>query len=296
MKKYDAMKVESGGRTLVEEIYFDENDTVKWYDSNEQFSTAYNPTMTAAEFEWKQLGGSVGIHGRDRRINSGPEGVIKLLSSRFKALEITLENEMNEGILSDGSANGGKQIGGLASLISKTPTTGTVGGINRATSTNAFWRNYKYQPSADGFGAATSAANIKQLYTKALINLTRGNDKPKMVLAGNTHYEMLMTALQAQQQFVDESYAKAGFTNVVYQGVPVVLGGGVSFSGQSLVQADLSYFINTKYLHLVEHKDARFDPLEEVQSINQDAIVQLVVWMGNMTISNCKLQGVVFDS
>ena len=35
-----------------------------------------------------------------------------------------------------------------------------------------------------------------------------------------------------------------------------------------------------------------FKPLERVQSLNQDAIVQLILFAGNMTCSNCSLQGV----
>jgi hypothetical protein len=34
-------------------------------------------------------------------------------------------------------------------------------------------------------------------------------------------------------------------------------------------------------------------PLENVQSINQDASVKLIVWAGNMTLSNAQLQGVL---
>lgn len=297
MDKYGAIRSESGGRTIVEEMFFDVNGTGSWYTGGDQFGTQYNPTMTAAEYDWKQLGGSVFIHGRDMRINSGPDGYIKLLTSRFDALEITLENLLNTALLSDGTADGGKQLIGLATLVSKTPTSGTVGGIDRSTTAGTFFRNYKLQPASDISGAsATSASNIKQYYTKMIINTTRGVDKPTVAIAGASHYEYIMTAMQAQQWITDETLAKAGFQNIVYQGVPVVLGGGISYTGASLVQTDLTYFLNTKYLKLVNHKDANFDPLDEVQSINQDAMVQLVIWMGAMTLSNAKAQGVLFDS
>lgn len=295
MQKYDGFREESGGRTIVEELFFDQNQTAAWYFGGDQFSTAYNPVITAAEYDWKQLGGSVFITGRDQRMNSGPEAFIKLVGSRFKALEITLENQMNTGLLSTGAANGGKQIIGLATLVSKTPTSGTVGGIVRTS--GGFFNNYKLQPTVDIAGAsATSAANIKQYYTKAIINTTRGVDKPTLIIAGATHYESLMTAMQSQQWITDPTLAKAGFENIVYQGIPVVLGGGVSYDGSTLVQSDLSYFLNTKYLKLVTHRDANFDMLQDVQSINQDAMVTLCVWMGALVLSNAKVQGVMFDS
>jgi hypothetical protein len=295
MDKYDGMRTESGGRTIVEELLYNQNGTAAWYTGGDAFSTTFAPAITAAEFDWKQLGGSVFITGRDLRMNSGKEQLINLLKGRFDALEGTLENKLNVGLLSDGSGDGGKQIIGLATIVSKTPTAGSPGGIAR--SGNTFWQNYKLQPTVDIAGAsATSPANIKQYLTKMIINQTVGVIRPTVGICGAGHYESLMTALQAQQIMTDPTLVKAGFENIVYQGVPFILGGGASLSGETLVQSDLTYVLNTKFLKLVSHKDANFDALDEVQSINQDAMVQLIVWMGAMTCSHMKSQGVLFDS
>lgn len=296
MDKYDGMRTESGGRTIVEELLYNQNGTVAWYTGGDAFSTSFAPAITAAEYDWKQLGGSVFITGRDLRMNSGKEQLINLLKGRFDALEGTLENKLNVGLLSDGSGDGGKQIIGLSTVVSKTPTGGSaVGGIARTG--NTFWQNYKLQPAVDIAGAsATSPANIKQYLTKMIIAQTVGTIRPTVGICGSNHYEFLMTALQAQQIMTDPTLVKAGFENIVYQGVPFVLGGGASLSGDSLVQTDLTYVLNTRFLKLVSHKDANFDALDEVQSINQDAMVQLVVWMGALTCSHMKSQGVLFDS
>jgi len=50
---------------------------------------------------------------------------------------------------------------------------------------------------------------------------------------------------------------------------------------------------NTDYLFLRYAPKRLFKPLERVQSINQDAIAQLITFAGNMTCSNCSLQGVL---
>jgi len=55
------------------------------------------------------------------------------------------------------------------------------------------------------------------------------------------------------------------------------------------------YFVNTDYIFLRPHTARQFVPLEERQSINQDAMVQPVVWGGNITCSNRSLQGVIID-
>lgn len=53
---------------------------------------------------------------------------------------------------------------------------------------------------------------------------------------------------------------------------------------------------NTDYLFWRPHRDRDMVPLEKVNSINQDATVQLIIWMGNMTASNRQLQGVMFQT
>lgn len=301
MMEYDGVEMEDGGRTIIEEMFYAENATFLRYDGGQILNTSYNPVMTSAEFDWKQFAAAVVITGKEERQNAGSEGVIKLLKSRIQAAEYTLKNNYNSDILSDGTADGGKQIGGLKLIVSKTPTTGTVGGIDRSTSGGIFYRNFKFDTINDTTGGApggvpTSAGNIKDYLTYCIINTTRETDRPKLLLQGKTHYRALMSAMQSIQRVTDAKSAMAGFTNIEFEGIPVVLGGGVSFGGESLVQDDLTYGLNTQFLKLRVHKDANMEPLPEVQSINQDAKVQIIVWMGNMTSSAPKLNFVMFDS
>jgi hypothetical protein len=47
---------------------------------------------------------------------------------------------------------------------------------------------------------------------------------------------------------------------------------------------------------MVIYKGGDFEPLEMVQSINQDVTTQIIVFMGNMVLNQAKTQGVLFDS
>lgn len=53
---------------------------------------------------------------------------------------------------------------------------------------------------------------------------------------------------------------------------------------------------NTDYLYWRPHRDRNMVPLGDIRSINQDATVNLIIWMGNMTASNRELQGVLFQT
>lgn len=301
LKENDAFEENESGRTILEEMFYDENDSFLRYYGGQTLNTTYNPTMTSAEFDPKQFAGSVVITGREERMNSGPEAKIKLLKGRLQALEATLENNYNADILSAGTADGGKQIGGLAIAVSKTETTGTYGGIDVSTAAGTFYRNFAFDTVTDSSGgapggAATTDATIKKYYDYCVINTTRGMDRTKMILAGGSHYSMFSAAMMAIQRVSDSKKANSGFRELEFQGIPVYLGGGVAYGGQSLVQTDLSYGLNTKYLKMRIYKNANMEPLPELQSINQDAKVQHVVWMGNLTASNRRVQWVMFDS
>ncbi len=294
-KEFGMFEAVSGGRTLIEEQMFDENDSFMWYQGSELLNTSYNPTLTAPEFNWKQAAVAVTASGLEQRQNSGAEGIIKLVSSRLKVAESTMQNQINSSVFGDGTAAGGKSIGGLDLLVAKNPIN-VVGGIDRNTAGGAYYKNYFYGVVAN-LGVAASAANIKQITNLAKIGTTRGNDGANLIIAGNNYYNYFLQAAQATQMLTtDATLAKLGYENIVFSGIPVALGGGVNFGGQALVGDNEMYMLNLKYIKLKYHKDCFMDPLEERLSINQDAMIKYLAFMGNMTMSIGKLQARVFDS
>ena len=52
--------------------------------------------------------------------------------------------------------------------------------------------------------------------------------------------------------------------------------------------------LNTDYIFWRPHRDRNFVPIGgERQSVNQDAIVKLIGWAGNLTMSGSQFQGVL---
>ena len=120
-----------GGRTIVEELEYAENATFQYYSGYEVLDVSPSDVFTAAEFNWKQAAVNVTASGLETRIqNAGPEQVINLLDSRIRNAEKTMANNISEGIYSDGTGTGGKQIGGLQSIVADAGT-GTVGGKDK---------------------------------------------------------------------------------------------------------------------------------------------------------------------
>ena len=288
MKMRGTVKPVSGGRTILQELAYAENVTFQRYSGYEVLNISPSDVFTAAEFDWKQAAVNVTISGLEQMQNSGSEAIIDLLASRIQNAEDTMANNIASDLYSNGTASGGKQIGGLQLLVADDPTTGTVGGINRATWT--FWRNQKYQATSDG-GSAASAANIQRYMNTLYLRCSSGTDRPDMIIADNTYYQFYWNSLQAIQRISQTDTGEAGYQNLKFMGADVVFDGGVG----GACPTNHMYFLNTKYLHFRPHAQRNFVPLDSKESVNQDAVVKPIVFMGNMTLSNAFLQGVLFQ-
>lgn len=278
----------SGGRTIVQELQYQENSTFKRYSGYDLLNIQPSDVITAAEYDWKQAAVAVSISGLEQLQNSGEDAVLDLLEGRVENAESTLKNNIALDCYSDGTADGGRQIGGLQILVSTSPTAGTVGGISR--STWGFWRNQKFSASSDG-GAAATSANITPYMNTLYLACSRQTDKPDLIIADNNYYQLYWQSLQAIQRITSSDTGMAGFNSLQYMGSDVVFDGG--FGGGA--PANRMYFLNTKYLFYRPHKDRDMASMgDDRMNPNQDATTKLMGWAGNMTMNNAFLQGVLF--
>lgn len=288
LSKRGRVKPVDGGRTIVEEMDYNENATFMWYSGYDQLNVAPSDVITAAEFNYAQAAVAVSLSGLEELQNSGREQIIDLLESRIENAMRTMSNNISLGIYSDGTGYGGRQVGGLQLLIADNPTTGTVGGINRANW--VFYRNQKFSGVADG-GGAVSATNIQGYMNQLYLRCSRGADKPSIILADNNFFNFYWTSLQAIQRITNDSAGQAGFMNLKYMGADVVFDGGVGGG----CPANHMYFLNPSYIKYRPHRRRNMVPIGgERLSVNQDAMVKLIGFAGNLTLSNALLQGVLF--
>lgn len=296
LKERGRSKPFGGGREIMQELRYAQNQTFMFYSGFEFLNVSLNDTMTAARFPIKQAAIAVTISGLEGLQNRGEEEMMNLIEERVDGAESTFWNQMSAAIYSDGTGWGGKQIGGLALLVSKTPTSGVVGGIDR--STNVWWRNLAVNAANDAKGVVTSS-NIQKYMNNLTIALKRNSDGVNLVVADNNYYTAYLESLQSIQRITDGGNSKqgTGFTALKYYGagkeVDIVLDGGRN--GQ--IPANTMYFLNTDYIYYRPHSGRNFKVIGGDRSnINQDAIVRLYGWAGNMTISNSSLQGVLWQS
>ena len=288
LNKRGRVKPVDGGRTIVEEMDYNENATFMWYSGYDQLNVSPSDVITAAEFNYAQAAVAVSMSGLEELQNAGKSQLIDLLEGRIENAMRTMANNISLGIYSDGTGYGGRQIGGLQALIADNPTTGTVGGINRANW--VFFRNQKFSGVADG-GAAVSATNIQSYMNQLYLRCSRGADKPSIIIADNNFFNFYWSSLQAIQRITNDSTGQAGFNNLKYMGSDVIFDGGIGGG----CPINHMYFLNPSYIKYRPHRSRNMVPIGgERLSVNQDAMVKLLGFAGNLTLSNALLQGVLF--
>jgi hypothetical protein len=280
----------SGGNVILQELSFQENSNVGWYSGYQALPIGAADVISASQHDIKQAACPVTMSGLEMLQNSSKEQIIDLMEARVKVAEASMANLIAQGIYSDGTAAGGKQITGLAAAVVANPATGVYGGIDRANWT--FWRNQTFAAVANG-GAATTAANIQNYFNQLYAKTCRGSDHIELIMVDNAYWAFYMASLQNMQRFTDSGMAKLGFPSVAYMQADVVLDGGIG----GFAPVKTAYFLNTKYLFLRPHRDRNFVPLDPSKrySTNQDAVVQLLAWAGNLTASGLQFQGIMTE-
>lgn len=276
-----------GGRSIVDELLQKENGNAQYYSGYEQLMTGSADVISAAEQSLKQVACAVVMSGIEEAQNSGDEAVINLLNGRIKAAEASMKNLINAGLYSDGTGSGGKQITGILAVAPVDPTTGTYGGINRATAGNEFWRSYALDTNA-----APSSTTIQAKFNTAYGNLVRGTDHPDLIIGDGDVWAAYLASLQTLQRFSNGTLATLGFTTMNHLNAEFINGEGIGGDATDVT----AYFLNTDYLHWNVVPGKYMQPLKARQPFNQDASVTLLAAYCNLSCSGARFQGQIVFS
>ena len=267
----DRIRMLNGGTKIVEPLIYGANSTVGSYSGYDTISLTPQDGVSAAEFDWKQYAASIAISGIEEAQNNGEQEVINLLEAKIMQAEESMREGFNQMFYADGTGNSGKNWNGLGNLVE---ASGTVGGINRATAGNEFWRAYE-----ENTAAVLSLAQMATAYNSVSV----GNDHPDVVLTTQALYEKYEALLQPQLRYTDTKTADAGFQNLLFKAAPVMY--------DVHCTAGVVYFLNSKYLTVVGHSGKWFQQTDFVRPENMDARYALIQCYGNFTVRNVKKQG-----
>lgn len=273
---------ESGGSSFQEKITYSENGTTQWQGAFDTFDTTPQDVITTAEFTQKTISGTITMSKEEMLQNAGKERIVNLMDSKVKNLEASLKNTIGTALYSDGTGTGGKEIGGLQSLVADDPTTGTVGGIDRAS--YSFWRNKLYDFSVETVtpSATTIQGAMNSLYRRCQ---AQAGEQIDLIAADDTYFGYFEDSLQTISRISSNTkLGELGFDTLKYKTADV-------FYDPECPSAHM-YFINTKHIYFKYLGD--FLEKEDVtRPVNQNVYVLPITGLMNLTIDNSRVHGVM---
>lgn len=254
------------------------------YSGYDLLDVSPSDTFKNAAFDLKQYYVPVSIDGGSIIRSNSPEAVVNLVGAMFAQAEAEMAENLGAGIWSNNSNV--KGIDGVVAAVDNGAVTTTYGGLSRAS--NTFWNSQVALASPP-----LSFIQLQQVFG----NCTEGGRRPTIIVTTQQIWNILWALSQATssgfpyQSFParaggeDSQLAQAGFSNILFNGVPVVV--------DSHCPAGSIYLLNEEYMELYVNTQRDFY-LEDFQKpIQQDAFSAKIYWAGNLIFTNLLRQGVI---
>lgn len=292
-KSTGGMALEDGGRALDFPVITKKGVGSSYY-GDDKFDISRQEGLEKFTYSWKQWYGSVRIDGIEEIMNSGPSKAADLLNGRFKQQEDTTAENFESMLFADGTGNVGgdgtaRDWEGLQSLVADDPTTGTIGGLSRATNSNI--RNQAYTTAVTAFNTSQAGRNAM---TTLWASCVHGSRRPNFGVTTVAIWTLYNLSLQQNERVLidaDNDLTSAGFPNVAFMGFPITM------SDQA--PADRMYFLRFAKpasdggIFLVIHRDRNFKLRPFITPIDQDIRVAIALTAGQLCTDAPYLNGVI---
>jgi len=278
----------AGGPELRVPIMFDKLEA-QWFTGYDKLQITPKELLNSAVYNWSRCVGMFSLTGTELLYNSGEDEVIDLMETYMDAAEQSVKEAFEEGLVGDGTADGGRQMTGLGSAVPIVTNTGVYGGIDRATVPN--WRTSTFDiPAGDVAGYTTwDSTTARAIIEKITLQRSRGGRYPDLIIADANSYAAISAAFVAHQRLASERLARLGFTGMTIitpaGPVDVIAAGGIG----NVMPADTFFGIDTQGMAIYTFPGQEFVPFHPgngMRPINQDAVAQGVVWTGQLVLEN----------
>jgi hypothetical protein len=267
------VEYEDGGREISNPLIFGRNPNVTSYEYYDTLPIAQTNEFNTARYGWGRVAGSVIISEQEIDENRGAAEIFKILKGKMQALEESIKEKFQTYLYGAGT---GKDPNGLALCIPDDPTTGTLGGINRANEPQ--WRTM-----AKDYSGSLTYQNIEEEFDDILLDMKQGkNEKPDLILCGRNIYKMYRKAVRDKISILaDGTYAGKKMYDLGFDGVSF---GGITMIYDEDCPSDKAYFINSTYLkmHVLKHVNMKVKELAAPWT--QDCIGRRIIWQGQMCL------------
>lgn len=264
----DRVEYEDGGHDITNPLTVGRNPNVTSMEYYDQLPVGQTNEFETVRYGWSRVVGTVIISDQEEDENKGDAAIFKLMKAKMEVLEESIKEKFSEYLY---SAGGGADPLGLPSLVPDDPTTGSLGGINRAQESQ--WRTSAYD-----FAGGLNATNIEEAFDDVLMDLTVKGDKPTVIIAGRNIFRLYRAAVRDKivLNLGDTSNGKRmmdlGFAGISHQNTPIIY--------DEDCPVNKAYFLNDKYLRLHILKGVNMKVKQLNSPWDMDASGSRTVWQG----------------
>lgn len=276
-----------GGRLIEFTIEYAENSTNGMIGELDTLDTTRIDVFDCARFDWRIAAGTVTFSDLEELRAAASSGKIDLVAEKLdngRDSHIALLNRQCWG-----AGTGSNDIDGLQKLISTSPTSGTVGGIDRASF--SFWRN----KAGDATKTTTQFDNLRAKMRNVYNSCSLGGVKmkPKVAITDQTTFEGYEGILLANERIEYQDKQKgadAGILNgsLLFKDIPL-------FYDEDAAAASV-FFLNPEVLKFVYLKGGWMKLKPAVEPANQLASIYRIATFGNLGTSASRHLGVVYNT
>lgn len=281
LSKGEGFVGKSGGDFIVQPIEYALNGTVNSYSDLDTISTTRYDVFDRYEAQWKEYAGSYVLSDLEDDRNSGDGQVFDLRNAKLQSLYHSLRNKFNTDMFSDGTSNSSKGITGLQTLVSSSPSSGTVQAIDRGA--NSFARNQQTSGAQ-----TTSAFDNLRAAMRSIYNLSSNGisgDHPSFAVTTRTVFEGYEGLLLANERFTQKGNGEGAFETLSFKGAEI--------SFDLAAPSGVLYFLNPKFLKLVYKTGSWMKPQPAIRPANQTADFIVIRTMCNLFATNPRRLGCV---
>lgn len=286
------------GPKIRERLLYNETGSAVWYNGFDFLNPVPVELFNDAEFTPKMCAVAVTLPNEEILNNQGEAQLMDVMEAHISAAEQELEDVVDASLHSAGTGFGGKELGGLQLAIPTSTNSGTYGGISRVD--NAIWRTSTFDVNSydTTIGTGITSTTVRPFLNKIMTVRSRGKRGADLLLMSPEHYAQYDAATVAIQRINDETkLGKLGFQTLKYFGAgrsaEIVQEGGIG----SNMPSNVTYGIDTSSMRVRYHPERNFSKIGSAMTpINQDAVVQYIGLMGELTMTNPLYTWKMYDS
>lgn len=254
LKQKNKLVITEGGLEAWHGLLNAEQSNFKWQAHTAQMTANLQDPADRLRFPWKTFTGSIVINKLHEAMNKGKAAVIDWSKTLTQQAESQIKNDFNSAFWS--TSPGANEPESIPSLVSATPTVGTVGGLTR--STHSALQNGAYPTAVGAIGAQAGLTAIFQQVRRYAVG-SSGKDAVDLVMMSNTRYGSIEGYLGTLQRYrPDDKMASLGFDTIKYGRVTFGYENTNVSGSQNTISANYIYGLNSEHLFFKVLRDGNF--------------------------------------